>query len=195
MCANTVLGPTRRRGYVSRMSSVTTKPRTESPRCSNLHSDVSPWRGNRVGHENHRGQMVHTSHCPRLGRLEYINHEVLEKTRSLYGSIYMTFIPTWVIFEETGLPSVEAAMGEYLHLDVASDIRQWRQVFLRIGRSASATKHSFSNAASDREPADKPYPGAVLKVVDAALAGSGGTMRRSWRHQRNSGSHTWRRNT
>ena len=56
-----------------------------------------------------------------------INHTQSEKTRSLYGSIYTTPIPTWVIFEQTGLPRVETAVGEYLCLDsVVFDVRQRR---------------------------------------------------------------------
>jgi len=83
----------------------------------------------------------------------YINHALSEKTGGLYGSNYITLIPTWMIFEETSLPSIETAMGEYLQSDtVISDVRQRRQVPLRNGRSTSAT---LSNVAYDREAAYK----------------------------------------
>ena len=55
----------------------------------------------------------------------YVNHAVSENIRSLYGSIYAAPIPTWVIFEEAGLPRVETAVGEHLYPDpVVLDVRQ-----------------------------------------------------------------------
>lgn len=59
--------------------------------------------------------------------VKHTNHRLSEKTRALCRSIYITPIPTWMIFEETGLPSVETAMGEYLEPDIVIfDVRQRR---------------------------------------------------------------------
>jgi len=119
----------------------------------------------------------------KLGSSErYINHALSEKTVGLYRSIYITLIPTWMIFEETGLSSVETAMGEYLQPDTfLSDVRQRRQVSLRNGRSASATKDSLSDVAYDREAADKTHRRAILTEAKEVLAGSGEAIRGPWR--------------
>ena len=45
-----------------RKRSVTTRPRTESPKCSNLRWDVSPWRGAGTGHDlaqRFNGKYIH----------------------------------------------------------------------------------------------------------------------------------------
>ena len=114
---NTVVGPTRRQGNVSRRRSVTTKPRTESPRCSKLRSNVSEardWSGPR---EPSRSNNTYISLSWLGSSVGCTNHALSVKTRGPCGSIYITSVPTWVIFEETVLLSEETAVGEYLEPD------------------------------------------------------------------------------
>ena len=102
---------------------------------------------------------------------KYTNHALSEKTRALCRSIYITPIPTWMIFEETGLPSVETAMGEYLQPEIfIFNVRQRRQVLLRNGRSASSTRDTLSNLVYKKETADKTHRRAALTKVRGVLA-------------------------
>ena len=117
---NTVLGPTRRLGNVSRRRSVTTKPRTESPRCSSLQSDGESGARNYGGlRETWRSNGAYIS-LSKLGSSEKrVNHALSEETVGLYGGIHITLIHTWLIFEESGLSSEETTMGEYLQPDIS----------------------------------------------------------------------------
>ena len=119
--------------------------------------------------------MTHTSRCPssdHLGGLQTI------VTRKDEGPAYIELIPTWMVFELTGLPSVETTMGEYLQPDIVIfDVRQRRQVFLRNVRSTFTTKDFLSNLAYDREAADKTHRRAVPMKVEGVLVESGEASR------------------
>ena len=121
---------------------MTTNPRTESPRCSNLQPDVNPGRNQRSGQRElsrTNDTYISLSELGSSGGCTGLS----EKARGPCGSIYITFVPTWMVFEKARLPCEETAMGEYLRPDTAIfDIRQWRQVFLRNVWSTPATKYS-----------------------------------------------------
>ena len=97
---------------------MTTKPSTESPKCSKLRSNVSMARNWSGPREPSRSNDTHISLSWLGSSVGCTNHALSEKTRGPCGSIYITSIPTWVIFEETVLFSEEAAVGEYLQPDI-----------------------------------------------------------------------------
>ena len=93
---------------MSRKSSVTTKPRTESPRCSNLRSNVIQGLGTIWWDTKTRENDTYIS-LSKLGSSKTCIHRVLTE-----GRICTKPVHTRMILEETSLPSVETAMGEYL---------------------------------------------------------------------------------